>query len=48
MKQHRPNRKQLQAFYNAMLEAQNTPEFTPEHLQFLAQRRDNFFLALKK
>ena len=45
---HRPTRFQLKAFEQAMREAQGQPEFTPEHLEFLARRRDQFFAKLAK
>jgi len=43
---HQPTRFQLEAFKRAMLEAQGQPEFTPEHLAFLARRRDAFLAQL--
>lgn len=45
---HQPTRFQLEAFKRAMLEAQGQPEFTDEHLQFLARRRDQFLAQLNK
>jgi hypothetical protein len=43
---HQPTRFQIEAFKRAMLEAQSQPEFTDEHLQFLARRRDQFLAQL--
>ena len=48
MRRHQPSRHDLKAFYQAMQEANNTPEFTPEHLAFLERRRDQFFAKLAK
>lgn len=45
---HQPTRFQLAAFKKAMQEAQNQPEFTDEHLRFLARRRDQFLAQLSK
>jgi len=44
--QHRPTRFQVKAFEQALREAQQQPEFTDEHLKFLARRRDAFFAQL--
>ena len=46
--QHRPTRFQIKAFEKAIREAQQTPEFTEEHLRFLARRRDQFLAQLAK
>jgi len=48
MRRHQPSRYDLKAFYQAMQEAQQTPEFTPEHLQFLQRRRDQFLAKLAR
>jgi hypothetical protein len=43
---HHPTKFQIRAFEKAMKDAQAAPEFTDEHLRFLAQRRDAFFAQL--
>lgn len=43
---HQPTRFQIAAFQKAMEEAQSQPEFTDQHLQFLARRRDAFLAKL--
>lgn len=43
---HQPTRFQIAAFAKAMKEAQGQPEFTEEHLRFLARRRDQFLATL--
>jgi len=48
MRRHQPSRYDRKAFYQAMLEANNTPEFTPEHLAFLQRRSDQFYALLAK
>ena len=48
MRRHQPSRHDLKAFYQAMQEANNAPEFTPEHLAFLQRRRDQFLANLAK
>ena len=46
---HHPTRFQIQAFEQALREAREScPEFTPAHMQFLAQRRDRFLAMLKE
>lgn len=45
---HHPTRFQVKAFEKAMRDAQGQPEFTREHLEFLARRRDQFFAKLAK
>ena len=48
MRQHQPSRQDLKEWYALMEEANNQPTFTPEHLQFLARRRDQFLAKLSK
>jgi len=43
---HQPTRFQIKAFEQAIREAQQAPEFTEEHLRFLARRRDQFLANL--
>lgn len=43
---HQPTRFQIKAFQEALKEAQGQPEFTEEHLRFLARRRDQFLAQL--
>ena len=43
---HQPTRFQIAAFAQALKEAEHQPEFTEEHLRFLARRRDAFLAKL--
>jgi hypothetical protein len=43
---HHPTRQQIKAFEQALREAQQAPEYTEEHLRFLARRRDAFLSTL--
>ena len=46
MNANRPTRFQIAAFAKALKEANEAPQFTDEHLKFLAARRDAFFSQL--
>lgn len=49
MKHTRPlTKKQLKAFYQALLDADRTAAYTREDLAFLEMRRDHFLSTLKK
>ena len=46
MRRHQPDRRDLKAFYQAMHDATEGPNFTPEYLAFLARRRDQYMANL--
>lgn len=49
MQHTRPlTKKQLRAFYQALLDADRTAAYTDHDLAFLQQRRDHFLATLKK
>lgn len=49
MKHQRPlSKKQLRAFYQALLDADRTAAYTEDHMAFLKQRRDHYLELLKK
>ena len=49
MKRTRPlTKKQLRAFYQALLDTDRTMAYTEDDMAFLKKRRDAFLLLLKK
>lgn len=49
MKRQRPlSKRQLEAFYKAVADADRTMAYVDHDLQFLKQRRDAFLASLKK
>lgn len=48
MRRHQPTRKDVKALQWAFHQSEDSREFTREHLEFLARRRDQFFAILAK
>lgn len=48
MRRHQPTKKEVKALQWAFHQSDSSCEFTKEHLEFLARRRDQFFAILAK